>query len=121
MFDSLSSGRRGLLVAALILIPAMAAFLWLQGSAVVIDDTGQVASAVVTDGGDPATEQRLYRLWGGHFYAIPGFEGVIEVRCRNGARKQWGYVNSHMHTRVRVVGQAPCQQAVVDAQTGFQY
>lgn len=116
MFDRMSSRRCGLLVAAFILIPAMVAWLWLQGSVVVIDDTGQVASAVVTDGGDPATELRLYRLWNGHFYGIPGFEGVIEVRCRNGARKQWGYVNRHMHTRVRVVGQAPCQQVVVEYQ-----
>lgn len=114
MFDRTSSGRYGVLIAAFVLITAVAAWLWLQGSTVVIDDTGQVVSAVITDGGDPAIEARLYRLWNGHFYGIPGFEGVIELRCRNGARRQWGYVTPHMHTIVRVVGQTPCQQVVVD-------
>ena len=114
MFARMSFRRRYLLIAALILIAAAAGWLWVQGSAVVIDDTGQVASAVITDGGVPPTEARLYRLWSGRFFGIPGFEGVIEVRCRNGARKQWGYVTPHMHTIVRMVGPRPCQQAVVD-------
>src|SRR5436305_11779136 len=110
MFDR----RYGWLIAAFILLAAMAGVLWLQGSAVVIDDTGQVASAVITDDGDPPTEARLYRLWNGHSYGIPAFEGAIEVRCRNGARKQWGYVTHGLHTRVRVVGRTPCQQAILD-------
>ena len=114
MFDR----RYGWLIAAFILLAAMAGVLWLQGSAVVIDDTGQVASAVITDDGDPPTEARLYRLWNGHSYGIPAFEGAIEVRCRNGARKQWGYVTHGLHTRVRVVGRTPCQQAILDYQHG---
>jgi hypothetical protein len=114
----MSSRRSRLLIAAFILITAVAGFLWLQGSAVVIDDTGQVASAVITDGGSPPTDARLYRLWNGYFYGVPRFEGTIEVRCRNGARKQWGYVIHGLHTRVRLVGQTPCQQAVLGYRHG---
>jgi hypothetical protein len=110
-----------MLVVTLLLVTALAALVWLEGSVVVIDHTGQVGSAVITDGGTPPTEARLHRLWNGYFYGIPGFEGVIEVRCREGERRQWGYVNSHIHTTVRVVGQRPCQQAIVDVQGSAQY
>jgi len=116
MLARMSSRRRRWLIAAFTLVPAMAVWLWSQGSAVVIDNTDQVASAAITDGGNPPTEARLYRLWNGHFYGIPGFEGVIEVRCRNGLRKQWGYVTRHLHTTVRLMGQTPCQRAGIDQQ-----
>lgn len=85
-----------------------AAYFWLVGSVVVVDETHGVQSAVVTNnGGD---EQRLRRLWSGYFYAIPSVEGAIEVRCSNGVRKQIGYVTGHLHTKVRVVGKAPCER-----------
>ena len=84
-------------------------YLWLAGSAVVIDETGGVLSAVVTN--DEA-EQPLRRLWSGYFYAIPELEGTIEIRCRNGVQKQWGYVTGNMHTKIRVVGQTPCARVV---------
>ena len=87
-------------------------FLWLAGSAVVVDETGGVASAVITDSG--RREQRLRRLWGGYFYAIPDMEGTIDVRCTNGVRKQQGYVTGHMHTKIRVSGRSPCER-VLDA------
>jgi hypothetical protein len=87
-----------------------ASFLWLSGSAVVVDEIGGVQSAVVTDG--HGREQSLYELWSGHFYAIPEIEGTIEVKCMNGVRKQWGYVTPHMHTKIRVVGDAPCARVV---------
>ena len=90
----------------------VAAYFWIAGSAVVIDDTRGVQSAVVTNNG--GSEQKLYRLWSGYFYAIPSVEGVIEVRCTNGARMQMGYVTGHMHTKVRVVGKVPCERIVED-------
>jgi len=86
------------------------AFFWLAGSAVVIDQTRGVETAVVTNSG--GAEQRLHRLWNDRFYGIPQIEGIIEVRCTNGARKQMGYVTGGMHTAVRVVGKSPCERLV---------
>jgi hypothetical protein len=86
------------------------AFLWLSGSAVVVDETDGVLSAVITNG--HSSEQRLHRLWHGYFYAIPNLEGTIEVRCRNGIRKQWGYVTGKMHTKIKVVGNSPCSRVI---------
>lgn len=103
------SGPIPWLLGGLILVVA-AAFLWLAGSAVVIDETGDVVEAVITDSN--GREQSLYRLWNGRFYAIPRMEGTIEVRCRNGRRKQWGYVTGHFHTTVRVVGPVPCERVL---------
>ena len=86
------------------------AYLWLSGSAIVVDETGGVQSAVVTNGYHP--DQPLYKLWGGKFYAIPDIEGTIEVRCADGMRKQWGYVTKHWHTKIKVVGKTPCARLV---------
>ena len=88
------------------------AFFWIAGSAVVVDQTGGVQTAVVINSG--GTEQKLRRLWSGYFYAIPRVEGTIEVRCTNGGRKQMGYVTGLTHTTVRVVGNRPCER-IVDA------
>jgi len=85
-------------------------YLSLAGSAVVIDETASVSSAVVTNNG--GSEQPLRRLWGGYFFAIPELEGTIEIRCRNGGRKQWGYVTGNVHTKIKVVGQTPCARVV---------
>jgi hypothetical protein len=80
----------------------------LFGSVIVHDETGEVASAVVTNDRE---EQALWRLPGGLF-AVPGMEGTVEVRCRNGARARWGYVTGYMHTSVRVTGTVPCGRMV---------
>jgi hypothetical protein len=85
-------------------------YLWLAGSAVVVDETGGVESAYVVAG--PGLEQPLHQIWTGYFYAIPRLEGLIEVRCRDGTRKSWGYVTSHVHTKLRVVGETPCARLV---------
>lgn len=82
----------------------------IAGSAVVVDETGGVESAFITTG--DGREQRLHRLWPGYFYAIPQLEGTIEVRCRDGTRKSWGYVTGNMHTKVWVVGDTPCAHIV---------
>ena len=110
MFEKLSARGCGLLIAGAIGVPLIFAWLWLAGSAVVIDETGGVTSAIVTD--SAGTEQRLHRLWNGYFYAIPDIEGTIEVRCQNGERKRWGYVTGGIHTRIRVIGHEPCEQVV---------
>ena len=49
-------------------LPLGGVYLWYAGSAVVIDETGHVESAVVTDG---RSEQPLRHLWNGYFFAIP--------------------------------------------------
>jgi hypothetical protein len=84
-------------------------FISVAGSVVVHDETGEVASAMVTNGRE---EQALWRLPGGLFFAVPGMEGEVEVRCRNGARARWGYVTGYMHTSVRVTGTVPCGRMV---------
>ncbi len=83
-------------------------FLWLAGSAIVIDETGGVESAVITNCG--GTEQKLTRWSNGYFYAIPKMEGTIEVRCTNGKREQRGYVTGAFHIRVEVTGKKPCER-----------
>jgi hypothetical protein len=39
-------------------------------------------------------------------------EGVIELRCRNGARARHGYVTGYTHTAVRAIGAVPCGRVV---------
>ncbi len=85
-------------------------YLLLAGSAVVVDETGGVQSAVITN--SEGAEQPLRRLWSGQFYAIPEMEGTIEIRCRNGVRKQGGYVTGNVHTKIRVMGPTPCERLV---------
>jgi hypothetical protein len=106
------AGRRIALVILLLgaaALPLSAGYLWLAGSAVVIDETGHVESAVVTDG---RSEQPLRRLSNGYFFAIPKIEGTIEVRCRNGALKKMGYATPHMDTKIKVYGTTPCADVV---------
>ena len=86
-------------------------FWWLAGSAVVVDETNGVESAYITTSSG-GSEQPLHKLWSGYFYAIPQLEGTIEVRCRDGTRKGWGYVTGHVNTKIRVVGDAPCARLV---------
>ena len=90
-------------------LPLGGLYLWHAGSAVVVDETGHVESAAITDG---RKEQRLRRLWRGYFVAIPEIEGTIEVRCSDGARKKMGYVTAHIHTKVQVSGKTPCAEVV---------
>lgn len=94
------------LAAAAMLGILVGGYLWLAGSAVVIDETGGVESTFVTT--SDGREQPLYRVWSGVFYTIPRLEGTIEVRCANGSRARSGYVTRHWHTRIRVTGRTPC-------------
>jgi hypothetical protein len=85
------------------------AYVTLLGSAIVIDETGGVESAVVTN---DEREQPLRELWSGYFFAFPELEGELEVRCRNGETKRAGYVTAGLRTKIRVVGDPPCAHIV---------
>ena len=82
------------------------AYVGVSGTAIVRDDTGEAASAVITN---DIVQRPLVRLPRGTFVGIPEFDGVVEVRCRDGSRAQAGYVTGGLHTRVRVVGSRPCR------------
>jgi hypothetical protein len=75
MIDAVA--MRKLVLTTAILLLSVAAFFWLSGSVVVIDETRGVQTAVITNSG--GSEQELHRLWSGFFYAIPRMEGTIEV------------------------------------------
>lgn len=104
--------RYALLAGAVTVVVLISGYLWLAGSAVVVDETGGVETAfiVTTDG----REQPLYRLRRGYFYTVPTLEGTIEVRCGSGEKKRSGYVTGHLDTKIRVVGDTPCARLVYD-------
>jgi len=98
------------LIGAIVIVLLSLAYISFAGSAVVVDETGDVAQAVIITG--DGREQPLYELWDGYFYAIPKLEGAIEVRCSNGTRKSWGYVTGYVDTKIKVVGDKPCAEVV---------
>jgi hypothetical protein len=108
--------RRFLLIGVAALAFVAYAYIQTAGSAVVVDETDGVVSAVVTNG---RLEQPLVRLWSGYFYAIPDLEGHIEVRCRDGSRMSWGYVTGNIDTKLRIVGDRPCQRIIEDHRALF--
>lgn len=83
---------------------------WLLGSAVVIDETGRVTRANIFDGF--GNRRTLHKLWPGYFFAFPSAaDSSIHIRCGNGMEYRRGYVSSHLHETIRVVGQ-DCTPAV---------
>jgi hypothetical protein len=110
MLERLSAWGPALLVAGMALSLLGFLYVWIAGSAIVVDETDGVDSAFIVTG--DGREQRLHRLWTGYFYAIPGLEGTIEIRCRDGTRKSWGYVTGYHDTKIRVVGDTPCARLV---------
>lgn len=110
MLDRLSVKALAILIGGSAVTLLTFAYIWVAGSAVVVDETDGVESAFITT--NDGREQPLYRLWTGYFYAIPQLEGAIEVRCRDGTRKRWGYVTGYMDTKIRIVGDAPCARLV---------
>lgn len=106
MLERLSVRGLAILIAAIAITAIGTAYLWIAGSAVVVDETGRVESAFVVTG--DGREQQLNRLRSGYFYAIPQLEGTIRVRCHDGSTKAAGYVTPHMHTKIRMVGDTPC-------------
>jgi hypothetical protein len=83
-------------------------YLFVSGSAIVHDRTGDVASAFITND-DAHLKRTLRRLPGGMFFGIPDFDGVIEVHCRDGSISKAGYVTGGLRTSVTVVGSSPCR------------
>ena len=95
---------------------ASSAYLTLKGSVIVSDETGQVSSAVATNGSD---EQLLYMLADGIFVGIQRVEGVLEVRCKDGSRRPVAYITSAVQMRVRVSGTVPCGTVASREWIGF--
>ena len=110
MLNRPSDRGLAILIAAVAIVLLGTAYLWIAGSAVVVDETGGVERAFVVTG--DGREQQLSQLWGGYFYAIPRLEGTIQVRCHDGSMREGGYVTGHMHTKIRVVGDSPCARLV---------
>jgi hypothetical protein len=94
-----------------LILAALLAGAWLQGSVVVLDETAGVDQAWLTN--RSGAEQRLSGPWGGRFFGIPSVEGTIELRCRDSAVRPDVYVGPHLHTWIKVVGPSPCQDVVV--------
>lgn len=96
-----------ILVSLCVLSLAGWAYVWFYGSVIVYDDTGRVASAVITN---DDTEWPLFRLPGNVFFRVPPRgDGEIEVRCQDGSSARGEYVSHQMHVSVRVVEDAACQ------------
>jgi len=94
----------------MVCVAAGAAFLGLllhgMGLMVVRDSTGQVVGATATNDIDV---QPLYSMPGGVFIGFPQLEGVIEIRCKDGSRRQNWYITRSYPTWVTVTGVHPCR------------
>lgn len=101
---------RPALLAAAAAAPVLAAGAWLfaAGTILVRDRTGGIAGAFVVSA---SGERALHRLPGGYFVGLPGDEGAVELRCRDGAVEEFAYVARGLHTRVELSGPPPCRKA----------
>ncbi len=72
------------------------------GLTVVRDTSGEVVSAVLTNGG--AWKQPMAHLPFGVFVGIADSDGEILVHCRGGGRSQFGYVTPGIFSRETVHG-----------------
>lgn len=83
--------RRGYVAAigitAVVLIAGAIAF---SGLIIVRDTSGHFRSAVLMDGWNHS--QKMHRLFGGIFIAVPNLEGHAVLECDNGPRIGFGYV-----------------------------
>ncbi len=86
------------------------AMLWFLGSVVVVDGTGDILSAAITD--SSLAKQPLHRLPGGIFFAIPRVEGAISLRCHDDSLEQRGYVTPHLHSWLHVRPGTGCSRVV---------
>ena len=71
-----------------------------MGSVLVLDESGNVRRAYISSQGKFL--QKLRRLPGNRFYAIPHTEGSITILCKDGSRQTWGYVTGQIHVRMKV-------------------
>jgi hypothetical protein len=106
VLDRLSPRQLAWLIVSSLFAALAFAYLRIAGSAVVVDETGEVASAAIVNG--LGHRQPLYRLWPGYFYAIPKLEGEIEIRCHDGSRRSGGYVTDYQDAKLRVTNSKPC-------------
>lgn len=95
---------------ALALPVLAAAYFSLAGAAIVEDETNGVEAAFITN--SVGARQPLQKVWNGYFYAIPKLEGTIELRCRGGVSKEWGYITSYSNLKIRVAGNRPCERLI---------
>ena len=52
----------------------------------------------------------MLRLPNGIFITIIGLEGEFEIRCRNGERRNWGYVTPMFSEKIVVKAEGNCVQ-----------
>jgi hypothetical protein len=104
----LKSYRGPLVLASALVALLLWAWLFVAGTVVVIDRGGAVVRAELLgwQGARP-----LRRLPGGLFVGIPGGDGSVRLRCRDGAAREIGYVTGGLHTWVRVPGREGCAGA----------
>ena len=94
---------------------ALVAYVTLNGSLIVSDSTGQIISVVATNSAD---EQHFHQF-GRTFFGIQSVEGVVEVRCGNGARKPITYITRGYQVRATASGKNPCSTTSARVWIGF--
>jgi hypothetical protein len=92
----------------IMMIALIVSLFWLRimGSVIVIDETGKVQDAFITD--TRGKYQKLWQLSDRYFYTIPDLEGTIEIRCSGGKMFRHGYVTSYLDQKVRVISDGKC-------------
>lgn len=69
-----------------------AAIVYFKGVVMVRDNTGEIVSASFHNG---ENKQPLVQLPFGFFYGIPEFGGGLQIVCRDGNKKDVGYVTPY--------------------------
>lgn len=103
MAKKLLSARSILIIGLLIIIGL---FAWVFFPIlVVLDRTSGIFTVSVISA---RQRQSLTSLGGGIFVTIPKIEGAIEVRCRNGSTKVFGYVTKGTRSWVEITPDVAC-------------
>ena len=79
------------------LVFVAALYLRIAGSAVVVDETKGVTSAVITNSG--GSESSLLRLGAAKITPSPRWKAQSRGRCRDGSRRRWEYVTGFADTK----------------------
>jgi hypothetical protein len=91
-----------LVSAAVVLVPLAYVAASIVGLTVVRDTSGEVVSAVLTNGG--AWKQPMAHLPFGVFVGLADSDGEILLHCHGGRRSQFGYVTPGMIVNETVEG-----------------
>lgn len=78
-------------VLALLILAFAGGGLWLRGWAVVVDEPGQIQSAVIL--GHDDREYPLFELRSGYFITMVTHDGDLVAQCASGERSQSVYVS----------------------------